>query len=78
MTPWKHACLETWRIKIYIFLRKGIVLDEKKLTLTIEQLRQQLCHMVKEKGFADAAVIDLSQKLDIYLVQYQQRHPEGN
>ncbi|MGN7471075.1 Spo0E family sporulation regulatory protein-aspartic acid phosphatase [Brevibacillus sp. SAFN-007a] len=52
-------------------------MDEEKITLTIEQLRQQLSQMVKEKGFSDAAVIALSQKLDIYIVQYQQRYPEG-
>lgn len=48
-------------------------MEEEKLKLTIEQLRQQLCQMVKEKGFSDTSVIALSQELDIYIVQYQHR-----
>ncbi|USG66422.1 aspartyl-phosphate phosphatase Spo0E family protein [Brevibacillus ruminantium] len=51
-------------------------MEEEKLKLTIEQLRQQLCQMVKEKGFSDPSVVALSQELDIYIVEYQKRHTE--
>ncbi|USG65700.1 aspartyl-phosphate phosphatase Spo0E family protein [Brevibacillus ruminantium] len=49
-------------------------MEEDKLKLTIEQLRLQLCKMVKEKGISDTSVLALSQELDIYIVQYQRRH----
>ncbi|MED1723972.1 aspartyl-phosphate phosphatase Spo0E family protein [Brevibacillus parabrevis] len=49
-------------------------MEEKKLKLTIERLRQQLCQVVKEKGLSDPSVVELSQMLDIYIVQYQSRH----
>ncbi|HBZ83428.1 MAG TPA: aspartyl-phosphate phosphatase Spo0E family protein [Brevibacillus sp.] len=53
-----------------------MVLEKEKLELIIEQLRQQLCQIVKEKGLSDASVVELSQKLDIYIVQYQLKHGE--
>ncbi|GEB31495.1 MULTISPECIES: aspartyl-phosphate phosphatase Spo0E family protein [Brevibacillus] len=51
-------------------------MEKEKLELIIEQLRQQLCQIVKEKGLSDASVVELSQKLDIYIVQYQLKHGE--
>ncbi|MBO8163875.1 MAG: aspartyl-phosphate phosphatase Spo0E family protein [Brevibacillus sp.] len=44
---------------------------EKKLRKIIDELSLQLREMVAERGFADDAVVALSQKLDIYIVQLQ-------
>ncbi|UFJ38996.1 aspartyl-phosphate phosphatase Spo0E family protein [Brevibacillus humidisoli] len=45
--------------------------DEHKLRKIVDELSLQLRALVAEKGFADDAVVELSQKLDIYIVQLQ-------
>lgn len=47
--------------------------DESFLFSRIEQLRLELIKLVKEKGFADYSVIQLSQQLDQYIYEYQRR-----
>ncbi|MEJ8546208.1 aspartyl-phosphate phosphatase Spo0E family protein [Brevibacillus borstelensis] len=39
----------------------------------IESLRGQLVKLVQEKGFSNGEVVELSQQLDKYIVQYQNR-----
>jgi hypothetical protein len=45
--------------------------DEVKISKIIEDLKKQLLHLVKNKGLQDEAVIELSQKLDKYIVLAQ-------
>jgi len=48
-----------------------IDIDEETLRQTIEDMRKQLHELCEQKGFADPAVIQLSQELDSYLVRLQ-------
>lgn len=45
--------------------------DESRLRSIVEELSLQLHELVAEKGFTDQAVVELSQTLDIYIVQLQ-------
>ncbi|WP_126427897.1 aspartyl-phosphate phosphatase Spo0E family protein [Brevibacillus marinus] len=45
--------------------------DESRLRGIVEELSLQLRALVAEKGFADQAVVELSQTLDVYIVQLQ-------
>lgn len=46
-------------------------MNADEYTETIELLRLQLLHQVKEGNFSDKRVVKLSQELDIYIVEYQ-------
>ncbi|MEJ8546210.1 aspartyl-phosphate phosphatase Spo0E family protein [Brevibacillus borstelensis] len=47
--------------------------NESDLLKMIESLRGQLVKLVQEKGFSNGEVVELSQQLDKYIVQYQNR-----
>ncbi|MCC0566874.1 MULTISPECIES: aspartyl-phosphate phosphatase Spo0E family protein [Brevibacillus] len=47
--------------------------NETDLIRIIESLRGQLVELVQEKGFDNGEVVELSQRLDQYIVQYQNR-----
>ncbi|WP_414854263.1 Spo0E family sporulation regulatory protein-aspartic acid phosphatase [Brevibacillus sp. IT-7CA2] len=53
----------------YIF-RLDIEHNEADLLRIIEETRGQLVELVKNKGFAHIEVVELSQQLDEYIVQY--------
>lgn len=49
-------------------------MEQNKLIFQIEQLRMQLCNLAKEKGISHHSVIELSQELDNYIVQYVRQY----
>ncbi|WP_340701547.1 aspartyl-phosphate phosphatase Spo0E family protein [Brevibacillus borstelensis] len=53
-------------------------MEQNKLIFQIEQLRMQLCNLAKEKGISHHSVIELSQELDNYIVQYFQQYGGRN
>ncbi|MEJ8546385.1 aspartyl-phosphate phosphatase Spo0E family protein [Brevibacillus borstelensis] len=53
-------------------------MEENKLISIIEQLRLQLCNMAKEKGISHTSVLELSQELDEYIVQYVHKYGGKN
>lgn len=54
-----------------VCIRTQNVSDQKMLEQTIEELKEQLNHLVKEKGISDDSVLKLSQLLDTYILNYQ-------
>jgi len=67
VSPKGNGKLEkTYRIK-----KKNAETNAQKLQQKIELLRLQLHHLANQKGFLDQSVIELSQKLDTYIVLYQ-------
>ncbi|MCC0564620.1 MULTISPECIES: aspartyl-phosphate phosphatase Spo0E family protein [Brevibacillus] len=53
-------------------------MEQNKLIFQIEQLRMQLCNLAKEKGISHHSVIELSQELDNYIVQYVRQYGGRN
>ncbi len=52
---------------------KGFQEEDKELIEVTEMLRRQLVELACEKGFSHREVIELSQRLDKYIVQLQSR-----
>lgn len=51
--------------------RTNMLFTKFMLEQIIEDLRKRLNQLAKEKSLSDQLVIQLSQELDLYIVQYQ-------